>query len=379
MRFAILAVTFCVLSATLFVAWRHRFEVVPAVPTARLHDIRQFNILHPNVVWSGRKESPELRLKVGVGNQSVVERLALPFFSETEWIRIRFQLAAESLVPSSEKWEDGRGMVEWHPIRGNHPCINDPFGSVRHNQKKQQEELILCPDQTSAIPIIRFENLGKSGELVVKALEVTALREAIYWKFLKWVIIAGWSIWAFYLILGNWRGGLFRAAVASGMWVLMGIYFVMPGPWQGARPIGNSFLIKETNFTQASRPELAYNSSFSCLGRTSLTQVSSVGKVPDRGDLILKIKKYAEKIRPLLHGLLLLVPTLLIGLLVGFRPAVSLCTIMAIAIEAMEVIYGFGFDMLDFVDLLSDILGIIIAILCLRKIEIFKSNKILIK
>jgi hypothetical protein len=369
MRFAILTVTFIVLSATLFFAWQRRFEVVPGIPIARLQDIRQFNTFHPSAKWSGLANSPELRLKIGAVNQRMVERLALPYFSETEWVRIRFQLAAESLVPNSEKWEDGRGMIEWHSAKGIRPCLNDPFGSVRYNQNKQLEELILCPDQAPAIPVIRFENLGNSGEFVVKLLEVTALRETKYWKSFRWVIIAGWLGWTTYLIRGSWQGSLSRALGASGIWVLMGIYFVAPGPWQGARPMGKSFLIPEIGFAHANPLESEDNSSLACLNRTNLTQVPSVGKVPDRGDLILKVKHYAENIRPLLHGVLFLIPTLLTGLLVGSKPARSLAFIMAIGIEAIEVVYGFGFDTLDVVDLSSDILGIVIAIVCIRKIQ----------
>ncbi len=370
MRCAILTVTFLVLSTTLFYAWQHRFEVMPKIPIARFQEIRHFNVINPKVQWSGQEKYPELRLKVCAENQRVVERLALPGFSKIDWVRIRFHLAAENLVPNSEKWEDGRGMIEWHSTKGNRLCLNDPFGSVRYNQNKQKQEIILRPDEASAIPIIRFENLGKSGELVVKDLEVTALRETKYWKFSKWIIIAGWSSWVIYLIRGNWQGSLSRAAVASGLWVIMGIYFVIPGPWQGARPMGNYFLIQEVEFTPITQSELYHSTSFTCLGRTNLTQVASVGKVPDRGDLILKIKNYAETIRPLLHGLLLFVPTLLIGLLVGLRPARSLAFIMAVAIESIEVIYGFGFDMLDAIDLLSNSLGIMIALFCIQKLKV---------
>jgi glycopeptide antibiotics resistance protein len=95
----------------------------------------------------------------------------------------------------------------------------------------------------------------------------------------------------------------------------------------------------------------------------------SIGKVEGKVDLILQIKMLFASIRPLLHSLLLMVPTVLIACLVGQRPAIQLMAVLALSIEAAQVAFGYGFDRLDVFDLFADSVGILIGIILYRWVQ----------
>ncbi len=91
--------------------------------------------------------------------------------------------------------------------------------------------------------------------------------------------------------------------------------------------------------------------------------LESVGKIPDQGDFTLRLKHYAANARPLLHVLLLFAPALAMACLVGRKPARSLAIMFALAIEAAQLAFGFGFDWVDVFDLASDAGGIGLALM----------------
>ena len=60
--------------------------------------------------------------------------------------------------------------------------------------------------------------------------------------------------------------------------------------------------------------------------------------------------------------LMLLGPTLVMACLVGGRPSAFLSVLLAIGTEAAESAFGYGFDLLDAVDLICDGAGIILGL-----------------
>lgn len=90
--------------------------------------------------------------------------------------------------------------------------------------------------------------------------------------------------------------------------------------------------------------------------------LKSVGKIPDKGDFTLRLKHYIAKARPLLHIAMLFVPAWVIACLVGRRSAMSLSVILALATEAAQFAFGYGFDWVDIFDLVCDAMGIAFAL-----------------
>jgi hypothetical protein len=86
--------------------------------------------------------------------------------------------------------------------------------------------------------------------------------------------------------------------------------------------------------------------------------VTPAGEIGVQGSLVLRVKAALIWARPLLHIGLLMVPTLGFALLAGRRVAILLSASIAVLIESMQVLFGFGFDWMDCLDLLYDAVGI---------------------
>ncbi len=168
---------------------------------------------------------------------------------------------------------------------------------------------------------------------------------------------------------------MIRPVLAGSVWLLMVIYFVVPGPWKTLHSFGQPFQIgmekhRLRNTADALKP--------GSLLETQVTDPPSpkmvpLGKIPEGGDITLRIKRYATKARPLLHSLLLFAPTLIITCLVGRKKAVPLMVGLALAIEFAQFSFGYGFDWLDVFDLFNDAVGIALGILAYRALGRIKS------
>lgn len=359
MRPLTLAGTFVLLLAALYGFWQHRFERSPGYPTLRLSDLRTTASPSPGVEWLGPETGPRLRLRVDEVHSKVVARLDLPDIKAVDFLHVRFQVSATNLRPGQEMWEDGRCVIEWHPQAGGPVWENNPFCSVRHSQTSGVAEMVLRPDRPPAIPALRLENLGTSGDLELTLFEATVLRERLVWKIGRWLLLAGWLAWAVVWIGPHGKAARIRSLLAAAIWLVMGLYFVVPGPWKDVRSFAGPFQIGlETAVAPVSRPAAA------TINRSSakFTVLESVGEIPDQGDFTLRLKRYAANARPLLHIILLFAPTLAMACLVGRKPTRSLAVILALAIETAQLAFGYGFDWVDVFDLASDAVGIALGL-----------------
>ena len=359
MRRFILLGTFLLLVTGIYFLWQHRFERSPGFPTVRLADLRATSLPPPGVEWLGPETQPRMRLRVDPAHPRVVARLALPGFQAVDLLHLRFQLAATNLTPGKQDWEDGRCIIEWHSPSGGAGWENNAVSSARLNQIQAVDEWVTRPDHSPAIPALRVENLGTGGDLELSVFEATAVRETWVWKIGRWILMLAWLGWAVAWI-GN-RASFIRALLAATVWLVMGLYFVVPGPWKLYHSMGSTFPIG---------PEITSHQAVTAQPRTDSPMAPiSVGEIPDQGDFTLRLKHYAANARPLLHIILLWGPTLLIACLVGGRPARSLAIILAIAIEAAQVAFGYGFDSSDIFDLACDAAGIALALLVYRHLK----------
>jgi hypothetical protein len=363
MRRLTLLGTFVILLGTLYGLWQHRFERSPGCPTVRLSDLRALASPAPGVEWLASESGPRVRLRVDQAHPNVVGRVDLPGIQAVDFLHVRFQVSATHLMPGQEKWQDGRCIIEWHSPTPGSAWENNPFGSVRQDQASGVAENVLRPDHPPAIPALRLENLGISGDLELSMFEATVLRERWLWKTGRWLLMAGWLAWAVAWIGPVAKAGPLRPLLASAIWLVTGLYFVVPGPWKDVRFLAGPFQIGPETTVAPAHSASAPETRTVDLSPTHPAALESVGKIPDQGDFTLRLKHYAENARPLLHVILLFAPALAMACLVGRKPACSLAIILALAIEAAQLAFGFGFDWVDVFDLASDAAGIGLALM----------------
>lgn len=351
-----------------FIIWQFRFERSPDFAPVTLADLRKLAVPTLGVEWLGPESQPKLRLRVDPEHPRTVARMDLAALKGVDLLHLRFQVSAKDLRPGHEIWEDGRCIIEWHSSAGSSQWENNPFCSVRGNQVTPKTDLVLRPDQASAIPVLRLENLGTHGDLELSSFEATVLKETLSWKVSRWFLIAGWFAWAMSWIRSMSPVSLLRSSSAAAILIMMGIYFVIPGPWQDVRSLGRPFQlgneVKAPQVLVHPLPSVANDSEQhpEMAAVVAPARIDSVGKVKPHIGLALRLKVFAQSAKSLLHILLLLVPTLMIACLVGPYAAGSLAILLSLAIEAAQVAFGFGFDRADAVDLGCDVIGITIAL-----------------
>jgi hypothetical protein len=362
MRCLTLAGTFLLLLALLYVSWQFRFERSPEFPTYRLADLQPLARPSPGVEWLGTAAKPVLRLRVDSEHPRVVTRLDFPEPMAVSLLHLRYAVAAKNLRPGQQIWEDGRGLIEWHPPNGGPLWENDPIASARHDQGVEISERVMRPDHAPAIPALRFENLGKSGDFEITAIEATVLRERLQWKIGRWALLGGWLAWAIAFIRPRSKAGALRSGLAAAIWLLVAIYAVLPGPWKDIRSIGGPFQIGPEITTIHTPPAPSLKPAAKNAASLQPAVLESVGKIPVPGDFTLKVKHYLPDARPLLHMALFFGPALLMASLAGRKSAGSLAILLALAMEGTEFAFGFGFGWDDVLDLIYNAVGIALAL-----------------
>jgi hypothetical protein len=361
MRRVFPAASFLALVAALVLLWTHRYERVPGLPVWRLADLRTGVPEVPGVEWTGKADDPGLRLKVDEQTPRVALRLSIPGVPALNTLQLRYRMAANGLTPGKEKWETGRMMIEWHLEGMAGEVDQDPVGGAKLDEEFGNVTLIATSENGPARPALRIEHLGFAGKLELQDLEVTAVRERQLWKTGRWFLACGWLVWLVACIGPNPGSARWRVLAAAGIWLAMGIQFVVPGPWKIERPLTAGFELGERahgppsgqappSMESLSNPEISSGA------------VPSSGKIPVRGGLALRIKLLGAQARPLLHVLLLMAPVFASTLLVGRKPTLFLAVLLSLAIEGAQTAFGYGFDWLDVIDLLTDAAGIALGL-----------------
>lgn len=383
MRRFCLPLTFLLLVGALLLLWRHRFERSPDHRVYTLADLRPTAELAPGSAWIDLPSGPGLRLVVDGQHQNIVARMTFPALGPVEFLHVRHTMASRKLLPGKEIWQDGRLFIEWHATANSPDQENDPIYSTRYDRVPESEELVMYPLRSPAVPVLRVEHLGISGEMEIHGVEVTILRESWFWKPGRWVLTAGWLIWLYALMRPTVRSRRPGTAVVAVGWLFMGLYFVVPGPWKSLRPLGPPFVISGKSApvalpvappvapgveaVPAAAPPVAASPAQVAPAATpapkAASKLQSLGKIPENGDFTLTLKRLAAKSKWVLHVALLFVPVFFTLCLVGRRQAIGLGVLFSLAVEAAQIGFGYGTDATDLIDLAADAGGIILALL----------------
>ncbi|BCX48328.1 hypothetical protein HAHE_22360 [Haloferula helveola] len=312
----------------------------------------------------------KLVLAKGPEGSPVVEQLLLPGIDRARSLHMSFQLAAKELAAGKEPREDGRLTLVWLRPDGSNSIEATYLASVLQNLHNRVPSLVSSRDGSPAIPALRVEHLGISGQLELSDLRVSVVRESWSWACGKYVLVVSWLAWA-----GGVAGGLrfrsWRPWLVGIAWVVLLIRVVLPGPWPNDRPLGEPFRLGSPVTDPAgSTPPAVSPQIAESFDRIDLTS-TKVGEQENYGGLILRAKLSLQKLRPLLHMLLFLGPSWLFALLTDDRRALALMAAVAVFGEAVQMLFGFGFDFEDLGDLLVDAVGIGIGI-GLARLRVFK-------
>jgi hypothetical protein len=369
MRRFCLSGVFLALCLVLGALWAFRFERASNLPAWGLADLRAAAPPIPGLEWVGGSEPTALRVKVDESNPRVAARLVIPGIPAVEWLHLRFRMSARGLIPGKEIWEDGRFMVEWHSPHAGGNLETDPLASIQSDEMRNLEQFVVG-SKGIAIPTLRLEHLGRAGEFELSDLEITVVKQRPVWTIGRWFLAAAWVCWTLAFVR-SWPGvSWLRSVAASTIWVVMGTQMVVPGPWKIQRPMISAFQLGGASAGQSGQDQMQMEpgSGNASLQLTSRA-LSALGELPTQGSLILRVKLAIRNARPLLHALLFFGPTLVIAFLVGRKPALILMTTLALAIESSQIAFGYGFDRIDVLDLLTDATGIALAMLVFGRIR----------
>ncbi len=363
MRRILLSVSLFVLLAVTGAMWNLRFERVRGAADWHLADLRMALPPTDGVTWTGAADDPVLRLILERGNPPLAIRLALPGVVPMDGLHLRFRISSRRLVPGPEKWQDGRVMLEWEATDGQHNVRRDSVGSITGDRWGEVENLVILSPAGSWVPTLRLEHLGQSGSFELSKLEITAVEETPVWKLGRWMLAITWLAWAAAWVR-SWPGVSWRrATAAAAIWVVLGVNFVIPGPWNVQRSLVSDFCLDAASGGVMARTPLSIAPETAAPSRSLAPGVTTaLGKMPDQGSLVLRLKHAISRARPLLHATLLFAPTLAFLWLVGRDPALFLSIAFAISIEMAQLAFGYGFDWQDVGDLATDGIGIVLAI-----------------
>ncbi len=366
MRRVLLWVTFPFLIAGLIVLWCHRFERMPMAPDLRLADLRSVvPVLPPGAEWGGSAQDPVLRLVVSQEHPRVRVRMELPGVPPVEACLIRFRMKGKNLTVGEQSWDDGRVLIQWVSADGKTKLETDPVGSLRGDTDSGDTELVVRPANGRSIPVLWIEHLGRDGEFEISRLEMIPMRGRAVWRFGQWGLVAAWIFWIWMFLPMGGNRSRWMSALAAVIWVVAAVFLAVPGPWKTLHQLVMPFKIGPPVALMVGdeHPGIDMKS----VKPTPALQLPEpdaevFGEIPIQDGWVIKVKHYLSMLRPLLHVVLLFVPTLVFASLVNRRSAILLASGLAVAIETAQTAFGYGFGWDDVADLSTDAIGIALAL-----------------
>lgn len=366
MRRVVLWITFPLLIAGLLALWCHRFERIPVAAELHLAELRTaLPVLPSGAEWQGSAQDPVLRMVVSQENPRVRVRMELPGVPPVEAFLIRFRMKAKNLKLGPQVWDDGRVLIEWRSSDGTVKLETDAVGTLRGDTDSGNTELVVRPANGRSIPVLWIEHLGSGGEFEISKLEMIPLQGRALWKFGQWVLATAWFFWIWMFLRIGGNRSRWMSALAALIWVVAAVFSAVPGPWKAVRPlviplkigrpvalmVGDELPIQNVKSVS---PTLDH--------RLPDPMSEAPGKIPIQDGWMIKVKYYLSMLRPILHAMLLFFPTLVFASLVNRRSTIMLAAGLAVAIEAAQTGFGYGFGWDDVGDLTNDAIGIALAL-----------------
>lgn len=346
----------------------HRFERIENEVTVGMAELRSA-LPEPadGAAWEQGKDGTILRLTANSSAKQHAISFRLPVSTPVEALHIALDIRSINLIRGEREWQDGRVLIRWLPEHDNGTFDVDPVASARGNEHKPGISLVTKPSFDSGYPLLVIENLAASGELLISGMELTPVRHRAAWRWMRWVLAAGWLAWIVASLSGFPRVALPRRCAAAFLWLTMGAHFAFPGPWERLTPMIIPYNLGEELGRQQAVP---YGESPMPDKKMPQGLVShgAHGKIPHQGGWILQIRHKLRNQRLLLHTGFVIGITVLFSFFVGARRAAWLAAGMVVAIEGSQTGFGYGFGSDDFVDLVCGAIGIALGLLVFGKL-----------
>lgn len=337
--------------------WQHRFESVDDQPAVALDSLVPISTRATELVHDGHDGGSRIiRMEATAPGTAQVALFDLAPQPPPEFLHVRIHALSKNLVPDEGSWQNGRTIIEWHDIDGVHNVVYQPIHSAQFDSMDEPHPFVLeCPYQ-GAVPRLRIENLGREGTYELRELVLQPVRERYLWRIASPLLVSCWLVWVVALCRQNKKPAWWRGFLSGMVFIAMGLTLAIPGPWKVFRPLGFEFNL---NQNENSKPDKAVDSIQATIKLAYPPLAPQpLGKMEVQGGILIQIKFYLSMIRPLLHGALFLGPAFVLAWLVGKKSSIMLMTLITFGIETSQLLFGYGFDPLDVMDILCDLAGI---------------------
>jgi len=347
----------------------YRFERLDNEVSVSMADLRSaLPNLPEGASWDVGKDGTILRVKALADRPDVAITFRLPVSAPVEALHIAVKVSSRNLVRGEREWEDGRIFLRWHSNVEREALEIDPVASVRDKGRKDGISLVTEPSFGKGYPVLVIENLAASGEMFVAALELTPVKHRTAWRWMRWVLAACWFSWFFACLSGFPKVPRPRRVAAASLWLVMAALFAFPGPWTRIYPLLIPYDLGVSVQTPAA-PLAVKPATPETKTPQGIASQGALGKISDKSGWIIKLRSHLKNQRLLLHTSFVVGITLLFSYLVGTRRAAWLTGGLVFAIEGVQTGFGYGFDFVDFIDLVCGAVGITVGWLMFWKLN----------
>lgn len=334
-------------------AWAHRFAPADGAVRVGMDNL----VLLGDVPVGFRRGSGVMRISAGDG---LPVGFAIPGVGGASHLWVRYHVAALGIESGAGRWANGRLFFEW--MDGGEVVGVTPIDTARLDMDRGEQTVVVSSPRAGSVPVVRFQNLGSSGDFVMKDMVVVSARERRVWSWGKWFFAIGFLAVVAVLAGGTKKPARWRGWAAAGIWVAVAAGYAFPGPWELERGFVVPFVFEEVSGYQ-------YSGDDGEVARMDVVQAGEplMERLPPPADIGLRLKVGLPWLRPMMHMVMLFVPVLGMAYFVGVRRAFWLGWALSLSIEVAQTLYGFGFGWDDVFDLAVNGVGIFAALWVHRK------------
>ncbi len=387
---------FLALSALTWVVWQWRFVAAKGAPALMLDQLPREVVR----VDSGHQAGTESGLLLRAGTPPPMVEYRWREMPRAKYAHIRIEVSCKGVMVGKMPWDDARIQLLWFDADGKLAPSYLPLWSNRGDQPREAHDMIVPFSRTGTLPTIVIQNLGVSGDMVLHSLQV---QPAVPRPGASWAIVflvsgwLGWVAWGLRRWIAGDNPSRARILMAAALWVGFAWATCVPGPWIPWRPIKRPYPIHavETDKKSASEPiarpatlPLDQAPAVAPPMATASPETAAAppavpaappsppdtgnparplpedGKEPERmggGSARWVLNNLAAFKRPV-HLIVFSLLSAALAMLTGSRRAIWPALMLGALSEFSQWAFGFGFDLVDVLDLMLDAVAVLAGV-----------------
>lgn len=290
---------------------------------------------------------------------------------EASHVLVGVKASSQDLVPGPGLFHQGRVILFWRMPDNRTRPGDIGFCSLKGNESSSARDVVAALLPSRGTPYLAFQNVGSSGLLRVAEVRITELVRRPWVPAAAAGLVLGWAAWAawgfrlFLLPASRWR-----VAVAAVLWVSATWFGILPGPWMPEHPIVMPFQVGDPVAASSNPPlpaaprarllppQYPVVAAPSVESQPPMPRPPGIGDQVDRGPIINFIQSGRRLAQQFVHAAVFAALSALFCLVLASRRGWWPVALLALASEAMQALFGFGFDFGDATHLAMDFLGI---------------------